>query len=171
MSQPFIGEIRVVGFNFAPLGWADCDGQIISIAENTALFSLLGTTYGGDGQTTFALPDFRGRAIAGMGNTMSIGEVVGSESVTLTPSELPAHTHQMGADNDLGGTSTSPAQGVYATLANASKSDKVYGNPGNALASSSMIQPTGGSQPHENRMPYLGIRVIIALEGIFPSRN
>ncbi len=171
MSEAFIGEIRIVGFNFAPRSWADCDGQLLPISQNEALFALIGTTYGGDGQTTFALPDLRGRVMAGMSNNLFIGETLGVELVTLNQNQIPAHTHQMNADSDLGGVSGNPTQGVYATLANATKSDKLYGNPANAQASPAMIQPTGGNQPHENRMPYTAIRCVISLEGIFPPRN
>jgi microcystin-dependent protein len=171
MADPFIGEIRIVAFSFPPLGWADCDGQLLSIAQNDALFSLLGTTFGGDGQTTFALPDFRGRTLVGTGNTYTLGQPDGVENVTLTQGQMPTHTHTMGADTDAGGVTSDPTQGVYATLANAAKADKAYGSPPNAAAAPGMLQPFGGSQPHENRMPFLCMRVCIALEGIFPPRN
>ena len=171
MSEPFIGEIRVVGFNFAPFGWAKCDGTLISIAQNTALFALLGTTFGGDGQVTFALPDFRGRTIAGAGNQLVLGESLGSESVTLVGSNLPTHNHVMAADNDGGGVTANPTQGVYAQVSNASRQDAAYGNPASGVGAGNMIQPAGGGQPHENRMTFLALNVIIALEGVFPSRN
>lgn len=171
MSEPFIGEIRVVGFNFAPLGWADCDGQLLAIDQNDALFALIGTTFGGDGQTTFALPDFRGRTIAHAGNVTVLGEQLGSEKVTLTQSQMPQHNHIMSADNDGGGVTANPTQGVYAGLANASRTDRIYGTPPNAAAAANALTSVGGNQPHENRMPFLVMRVIIALEGIFPPRN
>jgi len=170
MSEPFIGEIRVVPYTFAPLGWMDCDGQLLAISQFDALFALIGTTYGGDGQTTFALPDFRGRVIMGTG-LHSLGEMAGTETITLISSEMPTHNHLMSADNDAAGITNNPTQGVYATLASAGRSDRVYGTAPDATASGQMIQPAGGNQPHENRMPYLGIRVIIAVEGVFPPRN
>lgn len=171
MSEPFIGEIRVVGFNFAPLGWAECNGQLLSIAQNTALFALLGTTFGGDGQTTFGLPDCRGRVMAHTGNSLLLGEMTGVESVTLLQSQMPAHSHSFSADNDGGGVSTNPTQGVYSQLASGAKADKVYGLTANAQAAPNMLQVVGGSQPHENRMPFLCVKVVIALEGVFPPRN
>lgn len=170
MANPFIGEIRVVGFTFAPVGWADCDGSLLSIAENDALFALIGTTFGGDGQTNFALPDFRSRTMAGTG-TLTLGAQVGTESVTLTQAELPAHNHIMSADNDLGGVTPNPTAGVYATLSNAARADKVYSTPSNAQAAGNMIQPVGQNQAHENRMPFTVVRVVIALQGIFPQQS
>ena len=169
MANQFIGEIRVVTYTFAPLGWADCDGRLLAIAEYDALFALIGTTYGGDGQNTFALPDLRGRVMAGQG-TNFIGESWGQEHVTLTTAQIPAHSHQMQAHQG-GAASSVPTQGMYADLVNATKSDKIYSSSSGALAAQGAIQPTGGSQPHENRMPFTTLRCIIALEGIFPSRN
>lgn len=171
MSEPFIGEIRIVPYNFAPLGWADCNGQLLSIAENDALFALIGTTYGGDGQTTFGLPDFRSRVIMGVSNNHVLGEMGGEETHTLITSEMPAHNHLMSADNDQAGVTPTPTQGVYATLSSAGRSDRAYATAANTTANPSMIQPVGGSQPHDNRMPYLGMRAIIALQGVFPPRN
>lgn len=170
MATPFIGEIRLVGFNFAPLGWAECDGSLLLISQNDALFTLIGTTYGGDGQSTFALPDLRGRVALGRGNAHIIGEVAGTESETLTINQLPAHTHPQSA-TPQGGNSAQPQGKVYAQLSNATKSDKIYGTPADANAASSMVNLTGGSQPHENRQPFLTMRYVIALEGIFPTQN
>jgi microcystin-dependent protein len=167
VSEPFLASIVLFAGNFAPRGWAFCNGQILSIAQNTALFSLLGTTYGGNGQTTFALPDLRGRApvSAGQGPGLSnfdLGQVGGVENVTLLTTQMPAHTHSQPATNGQQTTNrpngAMPARGgVYAN-----ESDN------SALHATSSA---GGSQPHENRSPYLTLNYIIALEGIFPSRN
>ena len=168
--DPFLGQLMLVPYNFAPRGWAFCNGQIMSIAQNTALFSLLGTTYGGNGQTTFALPDLRGRVAVSAGQgpglqNYSLGEIAGSENVTLISSQMPAHTHLVGA-------STGSAQ---ATPDNAfpgsDTSTQIYDLAASTTMSPQMIQPAGGSQPHENRSPYLVLNYIIALQGIFPSRD
>ena len=167
MSEPFLGEIILFAGNFAPRGWAFCNGQILSIAQNTALFSILGTTYGGNGVTTFALPDLRGRVPVhpGQGPGLSqydLGQVGGSETVTLSVNELPQHTHRQPATNAEQTTNRPngalPARGG------------VYG----AVSDDSLLGPTtpaGGNQPHNNIQPYLALNYIIALEGIFPSRN
>jgi microcystin-dependent protein len=164
--EPFIGEISMVGFNFAPHGWAMCDGQLLPIAQNQALFSLLGTTYGGDGITTFALPDLRGRFplhpnLSGRGSNRFQGEVGGQEVVTLLASQMPPHTHPLqGADEQL---SDRPKGGAPARGGS-------YGTPASSLA----MTPSGISgdgQAHENMPPYLGIYFVIALVGIYPSRN
>ncbi|MGE5170200.1 MAG: phage tail protein [Rudaea sp.] len=168
MSQPFIGEIKLVGFSFAPVGYAACAGQLMAIAQNTALFSLLGTTYGGDGVTTFALPDLRGRAALHMGTltgggTYSLGESGGAEQVTLTGAQLPSHTHAMLAQ--AGGTSASAASGAVP----ASGGPDLY-----ATSSGTSMPPTGatgGNQPHDNMAPFLAMNFVIALVGIFPARN
>lgn len=175
MASPFIGEIRIVGFNFAPIGWAMCQGQLLSIAQNDALFALIGTTYGGDGQTTFALPDFRGRLGVHQGqrsggSNFVMGEVAGVESVTLTTNQIPAHSHLAGAES-TGGNQTSPTAGVYSNYATGGKKDKLYSPSANATGSPTELGPAGGNQPHDNLMPYLAINYVIALEGIFPSRN
>jgi microcystin-dependent protein len=160
----------LVPYNFAPQGWAFCNGQIMSIAQNSALFSLLGTTYGGNGQTTFALPDLRGRVAISSGQgpglqNYSLGEVAGSESVTLLSTQMPAHTHLVGA-------STGSAQ---ATPDNAfpgsDTSTQIYDLAASTTMNPQMIQPAGGSQPHENRQPYLVLNYIIALQGVYPSRG
>ena len=169
MSEPFMGEIRMFGFNFAPRSWAMCSGQILPIAQNTALFSLLGTTYGGNGTTTFALPDLRSRVPVHFGqgpglSNVVLGERAGSEVVTLTIDQLATHTHGIAASNGTA-TASRPANNFLAAGgAYANATDGTTMNPG-------MVQNTGGSQPHENRQPYLGLNFCIALDGIFPSRN
>jgi microcystin-dependent protein len=175
MAEPFIAEIKMFGGNFAPRGYALCSGQLLSIAQNTALFSLLGTTYGGDGQTTFGLPDMRGRVPIGQGqgpglSSRVMGELAGSETVTLISSEMPAHTHTHSAGAVTGpGTQAGPAG---ARMAESTARDNVYST---AAADTAMAPDTigisGGSQPHNNMQPYLCVNFIIALEGIFPSRN
>ena len=172
MTEPFVGEIKMVGFNFAPRGYATCDGQIMSIQQNTALFSLLGTTYGGNGTTTFALPDLRGRFPTHQGQgpglaTRVIGEVAGQESVTLLANELPQHSHQL-IGSSTGGN-VSPANGFPA--ADSSNTVAVYGSTGDTAMHPGAIGVAGGNQPHTNMPPYLVVNFVIALEGIFPSRN
>ena len=167
--DPFLGEIRIFAGNFAPRNWAFCNGQVLSIAQNTALFSLLGTTYGGNGQTTFGLPDLRGRLPVHPGSTVIQGEVSGLEQVTLTAIELPDHSHALAA-------SSSPANvGVPAgnRVADTSASGQpIYtSGPATVTMSPAAIEPAGLSLPHENRMPYLAMSHIICVAGIFPSRN
>ena len=174
MSEPFIGEIRMVGFNFAPRGWALCDGQLLSISQNTALFALLGTTYGGDGRTTFALPDLRGRVPVHNGNgpglsSYPIGTRGGVEAVTLTANQIPPHNHAANAagpagnSNDAIGNIWADDAGVSsATYSSAAATGTMRGNA---------IGNTGGGQAHENRQPYLAINFVIALVGLYPSRN
>ena len=171
MSEPFLGQISIVGFNFAPRGWAQCNGQLIPIQQNTALFALLGTTYGGNGQTTYALPDLRGRAPMSFGNgagltPRSLGEATGSESVTLLPTEMPAHTHVVGAQ------SSRADSGNAAGAQLAAAADAIYSNasPTSTLAPTS-VSASGGNFPHNNMQPFLTLNFIIALEGIFPARN
>lgn len=167
MSQPFIGEIRIFGGNFAPAGWAFCDGQLMPISENDALFTLIGTTYGGDGQETFALPDLRGRLPlhqgTNAGTTFTLGENGGVESVTLTTQQMPVHNHAFLAAN-VGGDQVSPAGNVPAQSFNVTPyiNDPPDGNMGAAVV------PVGGSQPHDNMPPYLGLNFIISLFGVFP---
>ena len=171
MGTPFLGEIRMFGGNFAPVGFAFCDGQTLAIAQNDALFALIGTTYGGDGQTTFNLPDLRGRipVHAGQGPGLSnyvLGQSGGSETVTLTAPQLPAHAHAPLAQS-AAGNQPAPAGGVWA----ASAQNQFSSNAPNVGMSNSAIGSAGGSQPHDNMMPYQVVSFIIALEGIFPSRN
>jgi len=165
--DPFIGEIRMFAGVFAPLGWADCNGQLMSIAQNNALFALIGTTYGGDGQSTFALPDLRSRVPIGMqgGN---IGAASGTETVTLTTATLPAHTHQALCGGN--GSSVSPLNDYWATEPGGNVGEFSNQAP-NAVMAPDAITLSGGGQPHDNIEPYLCIRFIIALEGIFPSQN
>jgi len=173
MSEPFIGSIVLFCGNFAPRGWATCDGQLLSIAQNTALFSILGTTFGGDGQTTFALPDLRGRVPLhpGSGPGLSpytLGQSSGAETVTLMATQMPAHSHAVAAPCS-DGIPTAPSP-VGAVLAN---QDQVpfYAASGTAAMAPGTSTIAGGSQPHENRQPLLAINFIIALEGIYPSRS
>jgi len=153
---------------FAPLGWADCSGQLLAISQNTALYSLIGTTYGGDGLTTFALPNLRSRIPIGMqgGN---LGSAAGSESVTLTTQTLPAHTHAANCGGN--GTSVSPVNAYWAQDPGLSVGQYVNQAPGVAFMAADAIAPSGGGQPHANIQPYLCIRYIIALEGVFPPQN
>ncbi len=171
MSEPFIGEIRMVGFNFAPAGWAACHGQLIPISENEALFSLIGTTYGGDGQQTFALPDLQGRlpvhqgTLAG-GGTYTIGQAAGVETVTLTINQTPAHAHAAAGQSSTG-DQTSPAGNVFA----ASSLNAFTASAPNTQLNAAIGGSSGGNQPHDNFMPYLVVNFVIALFGVFPSRN
>lgn len=171
MGTPFIGEIRMFGGNFAPRGFAFCNGQLLAIAQNDALFALIGTTYGGDGQTTFALPDLRGRipVHAGQGpglSSYSLGESSGTEAVTLTVQQLPAHTHAPQGQS-AAGSQAGPDGGVWASSAQ----NQFSANAPNAAMSNAAIGPAGGSQPHDNMAPFQVVSFIIALEGVFPSRN
>jgi microcystin-dependent protein len=166
MSEPFLSEIKLVSFNFPPKGWALCNGQLLPINQNQALFALLGTTYGGNGQTTFALPNLRGRVPIHMGNGHPLGEVAGSTSVTVNIQQLPTHSHGVTASASDGDTPASNNTLLAGTPA------KIYG----PVASLTTLTPAsvssvGGSQPHNNMMPYLALNFIIALQGIFPSRN
>jgi microcystin-dependent protein len=203
MSEPFLGQIMLVPYNFAPRGWAFCNGQILPIAQNTALFSLLGTTYGGNGQTTFALPDLRGRVpiSSGQGSGLAnydLGQIGGSEAVTLTTSEMPAHSHLLASHTHQAPAHThqvtaltdSASTGIPTNNlpASAPRGTNLYAPPsantttmapamiqsGGELATTPAqpaIQPAGASQPFDNRMPFLTLNYCIALEGIFPSRS
>ena len=171
--QPYLGQITLVAFNFAPVGWAFCNGQLLAIDQNSALFALIGTTYGGDGQTTFALPDLRSRIPLhqGQGSGLSnytIGQSGGSEQVTLTSNQVPSHTHQAQCFTTAS-NSQSPINGIWAQATN----DKPYkvGEVGTANMAPGAIGPAGGNQPHPNLMAYQALNYIIALEGIFPSQN
>jgi microcystin-dependent protein len=171
MSEPFVGEIRMFAGNFAPRGWAFCDGQLLAVSQNDALFSLFGTIYGGDGRTTFALPDLRGRIPihAGQGPGLSqrrLGSTGGVETVTLTVNQLPSHSHQLKASSQVANT-PNPETNV---LANAASSDPYEEVADEALAAGS-ITSVGGSQSHTNLMPFLCINFIVALFGIYPSRT
>ncbi|MBO9557898.1 MAG: phage tail protein [Caulobacter sp.] len=179
MTEPYLGEIRMFGGNFAPVGWAMCDGQIVSIAENDALYTLLGTTYGGDGVNTFGLPDLRGRVATHQGSkngqTYVMGQMTGVETVTLTTNQMPAHTHPFFAAGTAATVGTPTAltmisdQSPTGTVLNAytpynAANDQVPLTPNSTT-------PAGGGQPHDNMQPYLGINFIIATSGIFPSQN
>jgi microcystin-dependent protein len=168
MGQPFVGEIRLFAGNFAPAGWWFCDGSLWPISENEVLFNLIGTTYGGDGESTFALPDLRGRVPLHQGNSPGgsfiLGQAAGVETVTLTAQQIPVHSHQQVASTDVPSLS-SPANAVTGQAA--SRPYRVPGATG--LMSASTLAPDGGSQPHENMQPYLAINYIISFFGIYPS--
>ena len=167
MSLPFVGEIRMFGGNFPPAGWALCNGQMLAISQNDVLFSLIGTTYGGDGQETFALPDLRGRIPVHTGQGHTLGEAAGSEQVTLTQQQIPAHTHALLASAGPASPVALPAGSVLASNAAAALYDA---NPSQNM-SGSAVTAAGGSQPHENMAPYLCISFIISLFGIYPSQS
>ena len=172
MSEPFMGEIKIVSFNFPPRTWALCNGQFLPINQNQALFSLLGTMYGGNGQTTFALPDFRGRAPVHQGSSFIVGEKGGQEAVTISQSTMPAHNHFVQASTQDANSPfvevASPASNnVFATVAGG-----VYGPPTNLTTMyPATLSNVGGSQPHDNRQPSLVLNFVIALSGIFPTQN
>jgi len=166
--EPFIGEVRLVAFNFAPRGWAICDGQLLQINQNQALFALLGTTYGGDGRTTFALPDLRGRIPLGAGqspsgSTYALGATGGQEAVKLATRQLPAHAHAVHASS-AAATTKNPATAFPA-------GGGAYAANRNVRMKAAMIGRTGGGEEHENRQPYLALNYIIALQGIFPAQS
>jgi microcystin-dependent protein len=170
--DPYIGEIRIFAGNFAPRGWALCNGQLLSIAQNTALFSLLGVMYGGDGRVTFALPDLRGRAPMHFGQGPGLtprteGEMGGEETVTLISNQMPSHSHQVNG-NQGPGSSPTPDSNYWAA---SSRRDVAYANNANTQLSPQAVGFTGNNQPHENRQPYLTLNYIIALQGVFPPRS
>ncbi|HVK27140.1 MAG TPA: tail fiber protein [Nocardioides sp.] len=172
MADPFVAEIRIFPFNFAPRGWAFCDGQLLPISQNTALFSLLGTTYGGDGKSTFALPDLQGSAPMhpGQGPGLSLhdlGEQGGSDTVTLLQSEIPAHTHTLRASNEPADTSAPGPASIHAT----STGGTLYQATADTTLSPAALAPAGGSAPHNNMQPYLTLHFCIALQGVFPPRS
>ena len=171
MSEPFVGEIRMFAGNFAPRGWAFCDGQLLAVSQNDALFSLLGTIYGGDGRTTFGLPDLRGRIPihAGSGPGLSprrLGAKSGAENVTLTVNQLPSHTHRLDATGNQG-SDRNPSGNIMAR----SGGDIYRDSQPNGTMASSIVTNVGGSRSHSNLMPFLCINFIIALVGIYPSRH
>lgn len=173
MAQPYIGEIRMFGGNFAPAGWAFCDGQLMAIAENDALFALIGTTYGGDGQSTFALPDLRGRLPIHQGSglglpTYTLAEAAGSESVTLTTNQMPQHTHAFVADSSLTGLSPNPAGSIPA---GSTTIDAYINDIADQTLAPQSVSAVGGSQSHDNMMPFVTLSFIISLYGIFPSQS
>jgi len=172
MAEPFLSEIRIFAFNYAPQGWAFCNGQLLPINQNQALFSLLGTVYGGNGQTNFALPNLRGRSQLHSGSGFTLGQAGGESAHTVTMSEMSQHTHTLSANQAAGGANVTATQG--------SPAGKYYANSGkqtwntaqpNAVMHPSAVANVGGSQPHNNMMPYLVLNFCIALIGIFPSQN
>jgi len=166
MGTPYLGEIKIISWNFAPKGWAFCNGQLLPINQNQALFSILGTTYGGDGRVNFALPDFRGRAPIYVGQGFTLGQKGGEEFHTLIQGEMPAHNHIVQANKNAG-NAAAPNNNFLANI-----STKAYGSFQNITTMSpSTVTNVGGSQAHENRSPYLVLNLIIALQGVFPSRN
>lgn len=171
MAQPYVGEIRMFAGNFAPAGWMFCDGQSLPISENETLFQLIGTTYGGDGESTFNLPNLQSRVPIHMGNgpdgiTYQLAEAAGVESVTLTTQQIPNHTHAQIASLDVGG-SAQPTSNILAQGSNIIAYKEI--TPPNIQMANNMIDPVGGSQPHENCQPFLCINYIISLFGLFPS--
>jgi len=176
MANPFVAEIRIFPFNFAPRGWAFCDGQIMSISQNTALFSLLGTTYGGDGKSNFALPNMQGSAPMhpGQGPGLSLhvlGETGGTDTVQLIQSEIPSHSHTMMAVNFPADQSTPSPARALARSRNASAYVSGASQSSLSQMSDSMVAPAGGDQPHNNLMPYLTLNFCIALQGVYPPRT
>lgn len=175
MSDQFVAEIRIFAFNFPPTGWAFCDGQLMPISQNTALFSLLGTTYGGDGKSTFALPNMQGNAPMqpGQGQGLSLrdlGEMSGSESVTLLVSEIPFHAHNFGRGSAAGGDSTTPVASVWAQAGAGRGAAALYALTADASVNQLSLGVAGGGLPHNNMQPYLTLNFCIALQGIFPQR-
>lgn len=167
MAQPYVGELRIFAGNFAPVGWMFCEGQLLPISENETLFNLIGTTYGGDGQSTFALPDLRGRLPLHQGNGHILAETGGAEEVTLTVSQIPGHSHAM-----LGASGNGSQAGPQGNVLASSTLLKAYSGevPDTAMAATS-VTSIGGNQPHTNFQPYLCVNYIISLFGIFPSQN
>ena len=164
MSEPFMGEIKIVSFNFPPKGWAFCNGQLLPIIQNQALFAILGTTYGGDGRTTFGLPNLQTKSPIHTGGGFSLGQSGGEQNHTLSLTELAAHTHPaIGSSNAA--DQSNPASNFWAT------GQTIYSNAGNATMAPQAVTNIGGSQAHNNMSPYLVLNFVIALQGIFPSRN
>ena len=175
MGQPYVGEIRMFGFSFAPAGWAFCNGALMPISENEVLFQLIGTTYGGDGEETFALPNLASRIPLHIGTgpggiTYQLGESGGVEEVTLTVNQIPIHTHQATVTS-VAGNSSSPANSVWAPNADTGIVQFTAGANANSNMGAASMTPVGGSQPHTNLMPYLAINFCISLFGIYPNPN
>ncbi|HSB09843.1 MAG TPA: tail fiber protein [Blastocatellia bacterium] len=175
MSDPFVAEIRMFGFNFAPKGWALCNGQLLPISQNTALFSLLGTTYGGDGKSTFGLPNLQGNVPLhqGQGAGLSdrfLGETGGSSNVTLIGTELPLHSHTVNC-NSVAGSLPNPQNNLWSPLPGRTPANLYFTTPANTTMSPQAIGVSGGSQPHNNMSPYLVVNFCIAMQGVFPARN
>jgi microcystin-dependent protein len=175
MSDQFVAEIRIFPFNFPPTGWAFCDGQLMPISQNTALFSLLGTTYGGDGKSTFALPDMQGNAPMqpGQGQGLSLrdlGEMSGVESITLLQSEMPVHTHSIRAHNIDAADTQNPSADTSLAQSNQGQAYQTVANANLTFMAFQSLPPAGGGLPHNNMQPYLTLNFCIALQGIFPQR-
>ncbi|SRR5581483_2728688 len=177
MSEPFLAEIRIFGFSFAPKGWAFCDGQVLPISQNTALFSLLGTTYGGNGTSNFALPNLQGNAPMHFGQSTTgsnyyLGQAGGEQYVTLLSSEMPQHTHQVACNASTGGQ-TNPANNVWGTAKVGRQAENRYSaTPGTSPAMNAQaLSVYGGSQPHNNMPPYLTLNFCIAMQGVYPARS
>lgn len=172
MAEPFLSEIRIFSFNFPPRGWALCNGQLLPINQNQALFSLLGTTYGGDGRTTFGLPDLRGKVPIHVGGGHTLGQNGGEIAHTLTIPEMPSHLHQLSSNVAVIGAATNATQGVPTGNYWANSGKSVYTtSPGNSVMHPSTVVNVGGSQAHNNMQPFLVLNFCIALQGIFPSPN
>jgi microcystin-dependent protein len=167
MGTPYVGEIRMFGGNFAPAGWMFCEGQLLPISENTTLFQLIGTTYGGDGQNTFALPDLRGRLPLHFGNGFTLAETGGAEQITLTVNQIPAHSHALLAST----TTAQQTQGTGQVLANSATALMYIEDTPTVALNPNSVTSAGGSQPHTNFQPYLCINFIISLFGVFPSQT
>jgi len=171
MAEPFLGEVRMMSFNFPPKGWAPCNGQLLPINQNQALFALLGTMYGGDGRTTFALPNLQGRVPINVGPNYTQGQAVGEVQHTLTTGEMPAHVHTLVANTAQASQSDGNLPANNKRVA-ASTAQNLYGPPTSLVAmNTNDIGFAGGTQPHQNMQPYLTVMFCIALQGIFPSRN
>ena len=177
MSQPFVGEIRMFGGNFAPAGWMLCDGQLLPISENETLFNLIGTTYGGDGQSTFALPDLQGRVPVHCGGPQNyvLGENGGVETVTLTTQQIPSHNHPITSANNPADANIPNSNTILANMGPSGIAQvpcyKAFDGTAQIVMNAGSVSPAGGSQPHDNMQPYLVINYIISLFGIFPSQN
>ena len=179
MGQPYIGEIRIFGGNFPPAGWAFCDGQLLAIAEYDTLYNLIGTTYGGDGQNTFGVPDLRGRVPVHQGNgpgqTYVIGQMGGSETVTLTAQQMPQHTHSLVSTSTPATTSTPTGQSIFADIGPAGISSLnafvPYTGTNQVALNANSVSLAGGNQPHDNMQPYLGLNFIISLYGVYPTQS
>jgi len=169
MAQPYVGEIRMFAGNFAPAGWMFCEGQLLPISEYETLFNLIGTTYGGDGQSTFALPDLRGRIPVHIGGGFTLAQTGGAETVTLTTQQIPAHSHPLLATSNF--ASTSSPQGGVPAAANVVNVDAYGTDQPTSPVSPASVSSTGGTQPHDNFQPYLCVDFIISLFGIFPSQT
>ncbi len=165
MAEPFLGEVKIISWNFPPKGWTFCNGQLLPINQNQALFSILGTTYGGDGRVTFGLPNLQGRSPVHVGDGITLGELGGETAHTINISEMPAHNHVPVGSSTTPPTSPSATNNLWCPSLN------LYNSTANTAMNPACILPTGGSQPHENMSPYLVLNFIIALQGIFPSQN